>query len=362
MYIKNLKLHNFRNYSDYFVDFDPNVNIIYGLNAEGKTNLIESISFLSNFKSFRTSKNKELIKFNENKFDIECLFNQKNRDYNMKVSFSDANKYEYSINSIKYRTKSEVLGRIKTIVFCPDDLFLIKDSPEARRKFINDTLIQFRPKYHKLLNDYNKYLKQKNYVLKNFDEKPSLLSLLPEYNEILAKLSAEITFIRANFINLLDEEAKIVYNDISGGFEKLDIFYNTKIENPSLSVNLNFSQYENLLKMYEKKEIAAKNCLIGIHKDDISFSINGNSAKEFASQGQIRSIILSVKFAIKELFFKDSGFLPILILDDVLSELDKFRQDYVLNRIKSGQIIITSPHINNDKLQGKMIYIKKGEI
>ncbi len=357
MYIKKLYLKNFRNLDEVSINLSENVNIIYGFNASGKTNIVESIGFLSNFKSFRTSKTKELINFDCNDFHIECEF-VNDRDYKLKYDFLQPNKHQISLNAVKYKSKNELLGKIKTIIFCPDDLFLIKSSPEIRRKFLNDTLVQFRPKYAKLISDYSKYLKQKLHVLKSEDS--YMKDLVFDYNEALARLSAEISFMRANFLITLEKDAKIVYNDISGSLENLEILYNTKLTNPSLSISQNYEEYVEIFKNYHKNELMAKSCLVGCHKDDISFFINGNNAREYASQGQIRSVVLSLKFAVKELFLKDTNSMPILILDDVLSELDEKRQDYVLNQIKTGQIIITSPQ--KIGLDGNFINIQNGKI
>lgn len=360
MEIKRLKLNNFRNYSDLDVDFDDFNNIIYGLNAQGKTNLIESIYFLSTFKSFRTSKNKEIINFNADFMSLECDFRQKNKEYTLKVSYNRENKYEILLNGVKYKSKNQVLGFIKTVVFCPDDLFLIKSSPDLRRDFLNSTLIQFRPKYQKLLSDYNKYIKNKSFILKNYDEKPSLLDVLDDYNLHIARLCAEISYMRANFLNFLSEHSSEIYDEISGGLEKLSLSYISKL--PNTSVEENFTTCLELLNIYKEKEKASKNCLIGVHKDDILFKINENPAREYASQGQIRSIVLSLKLGVRELFYKDTSTNAILILDDVLSELDETRQDFVLRKIKDGQVLITTPYFDKLNLSGKLICIENGLI
>ena len=362
MKIKSIKLNNFRNYSDIFVEFDENNNIIHGFNAQGKTNLIEAIYFVSTLKSFRTSKNREIIKFGQKSFNIECVFNIKNKDYTAKINFNDQNKYKITINDVEYKSKNQVRGKLKTVIFCPDDLYLIKDSAESRRSFLNETLIQFRPKYSKLLDDYNKYLKQKNHVLKNLQERPTMVVLIDDYNIKIAEIGAEIAFIRANFLKLLSIETKNIYSEISGNVENLDVNYITKLSDPSLSIDQNKEEYLKLLEIYKVSEKSAKNALIGIHKDDLLFQIDSKNAREYASQGQIRSIVLSLKLGVREMFFKDTGSHAILILDDVLSELDKNRQDFVINKINDGQVMITTPYFDKINLLGKLISVENGQI
>ena len=362
MKIKNLKLHNFRNYTDLSIDFDDNTNIIHGLNAQGKTNLIESIYFVSTFKSFRTNKNREIIKFGETNSQVECIFALKGKDYKVIIDFNNLNKYKITINGVIYKSRIQVRGKLKTVVFCPDDLYLVKNSAETRRQFLNDTLIQFRPKYQKLLINYTKFLKEKQHILKNLQEKPLMEVLIDDYNLKLAEIGAEIAFIRANFLKLLLDETKSIYEDISGNIEKFSMAYITQLSNPSVSIEQNKIEFMTLFENYKKLEKSSKNTLIGIHKEDILFDINGNSAREYASQGQIRSIVLSLKLGVRELFFKDMGCHAILILDDVLSELDIHRQDYVINKIKDGQVIITTPCFDKINLKGKLINIDNGQI
>lgn len=362
MKIKSLKLENFRNYDNLYAEFDVNNNIIHGLNAQGKTNLIEAIYFISTLKSFRTSKNRELIQFNKNNFNINCVFDLKNKEYTIKIAFFDTNKYKITINGVEYKSKSQILGIIKTVVFAPDDLYIVKESSIVRRNFLNENIIQFRPKYDKLIKTYNKYLKEKNYILKNLDKKPNLEDLIIDYNEQIAKLSAEISFMRANFLNLLEKEVKIIYSEICGNVEEFSMDYETKLSNPSKSYQKNVEEYQNLLKIYYEKEKMAKNCLVGCHKDDILFYINNKLARDFASQGQIRSIVLSLKLAIRELHFKDCSIYPILILDDILSELDANRKKYITNKIKNGQVLITTPFLEDINFDGKIFHIENGNI
>lgn len=356
MKILNLNIKNFRNYSNAYFDFSENNNIILGPNGQGKTNLLESIYFLALAKSFRSNKNSEIIMFNCDNFDIECNLIKKNRNYNIKIKYSLSNKYEISINDIKYKSKNSILGLLKVVLFYPDDLYLIKDSAEIRRKFLNDTLMQFRPKYIKLLSDYNKYLKNKSYILKHLSEKPSLSELLYDYNAKLAELGGEIAFIRANFLKLLCEETASIYKELNEN-EHFNLQYMTKLTNATLDIKKNQEEFLKLLDIYKNHEINAKSCLIGIHRDDILFEINHNNARNYASQGQTRSIVLCLKLGVREMLIKDTGNIPILLLDDVLSELDEHRQNFVLNKIKKGQIFITSPNKLIQDINGKSIYI-----
>lgn len=354
MKIINLTIKNFRNYSENYFEFNEKSNIIYGFNGDGKTNLLESIYFLALAKSFKSNKNAELINFNSNFFEIECNFLKNNRNYNIKIIYKNDNKYEVYINKIKYKSKNNLLGLLKVVVFSPDDLYLVKDSAEIRRKFLNETLILFRPKYIKLLSDYNKFLKNKSYILKN-DEYNELLI---DYNEKLAEIGAEIAFIRANFLKLLCEETSLIYSELIDN-EKFNLKYLTKLSNPSVSIEQNKEEFLKLFQIYKQNEIKSKNCLIGIHREDILFEINDNNARNFASQGQTRSIVLCLKLAVRELLIKDTKSTPILLLDDVLSELDEKRQDFVLKKIEKGQIFITSPYKIEKNIDANFFNITK---
>lgn len=362
MIIKRLKLNNFRNYSNIFIDFNENNNIIYGLNAQGKTNLIEAIYFVSTLKSFRTSKNREMINFNAQNLNIECVFNIKGRDFHEKIDFNSDNKYNILINGVKYKTRNQITGKIKTVVFNPDDLMLIKDSPAIRRQFLDETLMQFRPKYTKLLGDFNKYIKHKNHILKNLDKKPEMFNVIDEYNEKIAELCGEISFIRANFLKLLNSESQKLYGEICDNIEVLSLNYVSKISDLHLDIKKNQENYLKTLNIYKEQEKNARSCLIGCHKDDIAFYINEKSARDFASQGQIRSIVLSIKLAIRQLHFKDCGEYPILILDDVLSELDKKRKEFVTHKIKNGQVLITTPYLDEISIPAKTFFIENGKL
>lgn len=360
MFIKNLKLQNFRNYSDISVDFDPKNNVIHGLNAQGKTNLIESIYFLSTFKSFRTSKNRELIKLGHDNMSICCDYLLGNRDYNIKIYYFNS-KYKIFINGVEYKSRNKIHSLIKTVVFCPDDLLLVKNSAEYRRKFLDDTICQFRPKYRQLITEYYKVLREKNFILRHPEK--NLYYLLDDYNFKIAKLGGEISFIRKNFIELLNTQAKEIYSDICGGVEILSTSYCSKaISYDENSANKFAENIASLLNIYREKEISAKNSLIGIHKDDILFKIDNKNAREFASQGQVRSIILALKLGVREMFFLDTKEHAILILDDVLSELDTTRQDFVLNKISDGQVIITTPYDDKINILGRKIEIFDGNL
>lgn len=362
MFIKSLKLQNFRNYDQLNINFNDFNNIIYGLNAQGKTNLVEAIYFASTLKSFRTSKNREIIKFDKEFLTIECTFCVNNRDYVEKITFSNQNKYDISINGVKYKSKMQILGKIKTVVFCPDDLYIIKNSPAVRRDFLDENLVQFRPKYHNLLRDFNKYIKEKNHILKNLDTKPQMMALLDDYNLKIAEISGEISFIRANFLKLLNVETKAIYNEICGECEDFSLVYNTKLENSCENITKNQQNTLKLLNLYKDKEIISKSCLIGCHKDDINFFIDDKSAREYASQGQTRSIVLSLKLAVWQMHFQDCGVYPILLLDDILSELDLNRKKYVTHKIKNGQVIITTPYVDKIELLAKTFFIEDGKI
>lgn len=366
MIINNLELINFRNYSDLSVSFSPLVNVISGNNAQGKTNLIESIYYLSALRPIRPGKDTDLIKKKETQAKIKAEITAAQREITLESFFFLEKRKILIKNGIKQRTVADFAGVLKTVLFCPDDLMLIKESSAQRRRLIDSALSQLRPSYFLALCEYNKLLAQKNRILKSCEEKPSLLNLLPVYNEKMAVLGGKIIYMRNTYIKKLGKAAAGVNLDVSGGTDELEIIYRSlsNIEDTSLPENEISVMIREHQEVHKKAELASKTCLSGPHKDDILILVNKNPAKIYASQGQIRSAVLSLKLAERDIFFKDSGEYPVLLLDDVLSELDPSRQSFVLNKISGGQIFITC--CSADKsialISGRSFHIVKGAI
>lgn len=341
MFIKSINICNFRNYSEANFIFNDKFNIIYGKNASGKTNLLEAINIISTLKSFKTNKLKDCIKFDEDSFNIKADIYTQNTDVNLSLNISDTT--NYYINDIKHK-KTPML---KTISFTPDDLVIIRDYADSRRKFLDDLLCQLRPNYNKYLKEYNKYLKHKNKILK--DGNPVFLEMLDDYSFKMAEFSAHIIWYRASFIKKLENYARIHHLNISNNTENLSLIYKS-IPNDFSDIEKIKQDIINHYLLHKNAEIYSKTCLSGCHKDDFIININNISAKNFASRGQIRTISISLKLAAKDIFKDDTGFNPIILLDDILSELDDARCEFILNKITDCQVFITSPQNFNENL------------
>lgn len=267
---------------------------------------------------------------------------------------------------MRLKTASELSGRLTAVLFSPDDLYIIKEGAAQRRKLMDGCICQLRPKYAAAVSEFRKVYEQKTRILRDCDEKPSLLNLLDEYDARLAQLSAIIIHTRAYFVDSLAKYAGKIHREFSGGLEELDIKYKTvrTIDNPKKKPAELFGDIMEHQKYHRRAELESRSCLTGAHKDDLEIYINGSAAKNFASQGQTRTAALSIKLAEREIHKVDQGEYPVLLLDDVLSELDGKRQEYILERIKSGQIFITCCQDESvlKNRGGKLIRIEKGAV
>lgn len=345
MQIKNLKLLNFRNYKFADQDLSPGVNLILGENAQGKTNFLESIFFLSCVKSFHAKNERELILFGENQARIQADVTTRERNLSLRIDLSTTAKRKIYENGILQKKLLDYVGTVQTVLFSPDDLYLIKEGPAIRRRFLNIAISQLKPNYIQALAEYNRIIEHKNKILKT-ENLSGRNDLLDVFNEKLAHAGAIIIKYRSDFINELLYFAKNIHNEMSGGREILSIRYITDryIEDINASSDRISAALLRHLNDRKPAELEAQSCLVGAHKDDMEILINEKPAKFFASQGQIRTAVLSIKMAERDVFYKIGGELPILLLDDVLSELDENRQGYLLNKISHGQVIISSCH------------------
>ena len=365
MNINHIKLENFRNYKMQQVSFCDRVNVIYGENAQGKTNLLEAVAAISTMKLFRTGQKKEGLRFGQNIGKIQGDFTAEGRDFSIELKLFDKKPAEVYRNGVKMKRQSDARGILKTVLFCPDDLYLIRAGAGARRKFLDTALCQLRPNYDKVLSEYERVLAHKNKILKDSEEKPEMLELLDDFSLRIARLGAIIIRYRAYYIRKLSEKACNVHSLIAPN-EKLNIKYKTvsSITNPYASTQEIENELIEHVMSHKRFEIAAKSCLSGPHKDDLEIILNDVSASSFGSQGQIRTCALALKLAEREMFFDDSGEYPVLLLDDVLSELDVKRQDFVLNRIDKGQVLITC--CDRDIIKkinvGMAFYVQNGRV
>ena len=367
MYLKRLALSGFRNYENAEVCFSPGINVITGRNAQGKTNLLEAVFCMTCGKSFRARSDRELIRFGADFAEINAVIVNEDRELTLTGQFPVAGKKRFFVNGAKLRTLSELRGYITAVLFCPDDLRMIKEGAQAHRRLMDAALFQLRPRYAAILGEYTKLYEHKCRILRDWREKPSMLESLDDYNIRLAKYGTELLHYRAQFISALSKKAGAIHSEFSGGSESLEINYRTvkTVTDPlGGTAERIFSELMEHQAGHRSAEIESGLCLSGVHKDDLDISINGRPARAFGSQGQIRTAALSVKLAEREIHRAESGEYPILLLDDVLSELDAKRQSFVLNRITDGQVLITCCEDDGikDRTGGRVATVDSGRI
>lgn len=365
MKLRRIALDGFRNYTDFTADFSPGVNVIWGENAQGKTNLLEAIGFLSGARSHRARGDKELISFHRDRGTITAEVTSRGRDFLLEVQLFRGARRRLFVNHVKCKTAAELGGIVQTVLFCPEDLALIKAGAAERRSFLDHAICQLRPRYAEALAQYNKLLDHKTRILRDWEKHPSLLDVLEDFNEAMARAGALVIHYRAHFVRKLAEKAAQIQTEFSGGRETLALHYATvsTVRDP---LGPTVELYEDLRRhqdSHAKAERDARSCLSGPHKDDLMARINGQPARQYASQGQTRTAALSLKLAERELFRDDTGQWPILLLDDVLSELDARRQDFVLRRITGGQVILTGCEAPDGSFpEGRTLHIVQGKL
>ena len=331
MWIKDIKLNNFRNYNNKEIELHENINVFFGENAQGKTNIIESIFLCSIGKSFRTNKEKELIKFNCEKASVQINYQKSDRDGNIKIEIGE--KKQVYLNGIKIKKLSELLGNINIVIFTPDDINILKGGPQNRRRFLDIMISQLRPNYMHILSLYNKTLEQRNNYLKQIKEENKDENLLEIWDEKLSEYAVKIYEYRKEFINKLIPKMENLHKEITNNKEKIKIEYITECENKE--------KYIKLLKERRKLDILKGFTTKGVHRDDFVIYINGKQINIYGSQGQQRTSVLTLKLAELNLIYDEIGEYPILLLDDFMSELDKSRRESLVKHIKETQVIIT---------------------
>lgn len=340
MYIKSFRGKNYRNYKDVDIVLSKGLNIFLGENAQGKTNFAEALYFIGTLKSHRTSRNKELIRWDEKDTYIKAVISGTYREDTIEVFISLNEKNYVKINGIKATKATDVLGRLNIVMFSPEDLKLVKEGPSVRRKFIDFELCQIRPKYHYLINRYNKILNQRNNILKTLQFSKDMEDTLDVFTEQLVEIAVEIIFMRNNFLKEVAGIAYEIHSKITNGLEKLEIKYLCDVESFNSREKVK-SDLTSKLNSKRLSEIKKGYTLVGPHKDDILIKVNSIDTRIFGSQGQQRSAALSLKLSEIEIIKSIKGEYPILILDDVLSELDEKRQKYLINNLSHLQTILT---------------------
>ena len=365
MHLNEIYLRSFRNYDEVTVEFEPGVNLIVGDNAQGKTNLLESVSYLGSGKSFRAQKTGEMIRFGADFAEIQGKVHAQDREQTLRWVLFDRNRpRQIWRNGAKKKTTAEIAGVLPTVLFCPEDLMVLKTGAAARRRLGDHALCALRPNYDAALTEYNRILEQKGRILKDHFENPALLDILPDYNTRLCQVGALLISYRARFYDSLGKAAAQYHGQFSGFAEEFTLDYKTvsTVSDPFASVAKLTEDLTDHLQRHYRAEIESGQCLTGPHKDDFTMSLSGIDLKAYGSQGQTRTAAISLKLAQRELMGREWGEEPVLLLDDVLSELDPGRQDFVLNQIVSGQVFITCCEPGRFTKLGKTIEIKKGNV
>lgn len=362
MIIKKFIAENFRNIENCSIEFKPGVNLLIGDNAQGKTNAVEGIYMFARGKSFRAKEDKEVLKFGEQGFRIYIEYEDKNGGNSLEYIFYGRERKRkrngYPIKSVK-----EMIGSFKAVLFYPDDLGLVKDSPEERRSFLNVALGQCYPVYVDYYSKYKVALENRNCLLKNclkgnyFNE-----SELDSWSESMAEYASHINLKRREYISRLEKHAKIIMREISDCKEELSLMYKSDVDEQYSTLSEIKDEYLRVFKRENEREKMAGITLFGVHRDDIDIMINGKSARSFSSQGQQRSIVLALKLAEGEVNREICGEYPVFLFDDVLSELDCKRKEYLLSGIGERQVIITSCENDPDKIIADgVIKVKDGD-
>ena len=365
MNVNNLKLLNFRNYRDAELEFSPGVNLIVGDNAQGKTNLLEAVIYLGSGRSFRTVRGGEMVRFGADFAEIQAGVYTQEREQTLRAVIFTGNRARQLYRcGIKQKSAAGLTGILPVVLFCPEDLMVLKSGAAARRKLGDSALCQLRPNYDSALAEYNRILEQKSRILKDHFENPRVLEILPEYNARLCRVGALLIRYRAGFYDSLGKAAAVYHSRFSGGKEEFTLQYHTvsTVTDPFAPTAVLEGQLQEHLHSHYRAELETAQCLTGPHKDDFEIVLSGIDLRAYGSQGQTRTAAISLKLAQRELMTREMGEEPVLLLDDVLSELDAGRQDFILNQISSGQVFITCCEPGRFTKLGKTIEIHDGSV
>lgn len=353
MYIQQLEINSFRNYDEASISFSKGTNILIGNNGQGKTNLLEAAYILCVARSFRTSKDKEMIGFGKEVCQVIGKIVSNDREYEIKIRLGNEMKKAIKVNDVPISSLSELLGIFNVVIFSPEDLNLVKGSPKERRSFLDREISQIKPSYYRLLSDYHRFLVQRNTYLKQGAPDESLLDV---YDESLSKIGNRISLIRGDFVDKISKISKEYHREISSNKEDLSITYemNVKAKTPE--------EYLKILKSARRDDIFRGTTSKGIHRDDLTLRINDIELRDFGSQGQQRSAAIAMKLSEIELIFREKGEYPVVLLDDIFSELDQIRQKSLLETIGKAQTFISTAEELPFYMEYNRIDIANGKI
>ena len=356
MYIKSIKLKNFRNYRELQADFSSKVNFLLGQNAQGKTNLLESIYITSMGKSFRTNRDSEMISFGKDFSSVSAeIVREDDIEGSVEIVIDKSGKKSVKIDGVKIKKASQLLENVYIVIFSPEDLKIVKDEPEKRRKFIDRELCQIKPAYYESLSNYKKVLLQRNAYLKEEIVDPSVLDI---WDMQLSEYGLRVMKHRAEFIKKLDFISSEIHKKITDSREKLQLKY---------APNIDFKEniYETLKKSCDN-DLRQRTTTRGPHKDDMELFINGINVRNFGSQGQQRTCALSLKLAEINIIEEETGEKPVLLLDDVMSELDSMRQKFLIKSLDNIQLFITTTELPESMMaefpEKNIFFVENGKL
>ncbi len=364
MNCKRISVSNFRNIENESIEFSDGVNILIGENAQGKTNLLEAVYYISVGKSFRANHTNEIIRFGQDSAKISLDFCDSLREQNITMSVFRDRKRNVEKNGVRIDRLSDIIGSFRAVLFCPEHLSLIKEGPAMRRNYLDIAISRMRPIYMHSLQKYNYILKQRNMLIKKASEDRKTFDATVEFwSGQLAHEAAVISKFRLEYLKNASEHVSDCFYEMTGDNERPELIYMGSSRQPEEEyddIQLTENKYLELLSENHEREIYAGATLWGIHKDDIEIKLNSKPARLYASQGQQRSLALALKLAEGEICFKEFGDRPVYLFDDVLSELDFLRREYLLGKIHSRQVIITSCE-QIDIESAKKIKVKEGK-
>lgn len=366
MNVESIRLINFRNYTDSIIELNENTNIFVGKNAQGKTNLLEAIYICATGKSFRTNKDRELINFNKKAAYIGAKVKVNDKEKLIEIKIDLNGQKRIKLNKIELKSQRELDSGISVVIFSPEDLKIVKDGPVERRNFLDMSISQIRPVYKHNLSKYNKILLQRNNLLKSGKSLHEIENLLDIFDMQLVKTGTDIITTRLDFVKKLSDVAFHIHSSLTKGQEKISIEYNSAVSFEDWDKKSIEKEFIEQIYSNRQKDLLLGATSIGPHRDDMSFMINGKDARIYASQGQQRTIVLTIKLAEVEILKIDKGVYPVLLLDDVFSELDLDRRRYLVKAFNNSQTVITTTEVVDlDQLcseKKSIFYIENGKI